>query len=52
MRTALLVLALLSLVLPFILSGDKTLTTFISYTILTSLTIAFAQAYLRRWAKT
>ncbi len=49
LKAALLVLALLSLALPFILSGDRTLTTLISYSLLTLLTIALAQKYLRKW---
>lgn len=52
LKAVLLILAMLSLIIPFILSGDKTLTTLTSYTVLASLTIVLAQAYLRRWVRT
>lgn len=51
LKIAILALAILSLVLPFILSGDRTLATIVSYTALALLTMVLAQVYLRRWAR-
>jgi hypothetical protein len=47
----LLVCAVLSLVLPYVLAGDRTLTSFAAYVALTVATLAIAYTHLRRWAR-
>jgi hypothetical protein len=47
----LLVCAVLSLVLPYVLAGDRTLMSFTVYVALTVATLAIAYTQLRRWAR-
>lgn len=41
----------LSLVLPLLLAGDRTLTTFTIYVALAATSIATSYVYLRRWSR-
>jgi len=43
-------LASLSLVIPFITAGDKTLTTFVLYIVLALAVLALSLVNLRRWS--
>ncbi|MEM2826622.1 MAG: hypothetical protein QXL30_05125 [Sulfolobales archaeon] len=49
--TLLLTYVALSLTLPYLLSGDRSLTTFSIYVVLTALAIVTAYTRLKRWAK-
>lgn len=50
LRALLLVCAALSLALPGVLAGDRSMTSFAAYVALTVVTLALAYAHLRRWA--
>jgi len=49
-NTSPVLLAALSLVIPFITAGDKTLTTFVLYIVLALAVLALSLINLRRWS--
>ncbi len=50
-KIALVAYVVLSLTLPYMLSGDRTMLTFITYVALTTLSITTALLHLRRWVE-